>query len=384
MAIKRLGEISVICLAAFSVLVCVFWAYYKIFNKDYTLGVNNIGDQLGIDVVKSDDLSQTEKDAFDERWFMEARYFDNTKKNGIELQELNFNYFQDWSLTSNVYRSTGMQFIGDYTHEVKKYPSKSYIDNMISDDFYYYDTTNGISWQGTKGNNGQIGTKLNRNEGMIIKIDGKPYRIKMTGSHTYQTGQFLWWKSYTTVYYTYPMLFERVFDAIKSNSKGYGDYYITLDLSTFFEIHEYDPVADKFKPDNVTNIIKNYAVLKFYYEPNGARASSQSMFGIIECNSKYDLTPIDWDTTYWQERVVYNLTEKDLFFRYSETFNGHFVSMSLDMKKMFKEMPRAKIKIVIDLDSDFFTDNEINYLGLDVDAFKDVEIDTFEIIGGVI
>ena len=64
---KKLGEISAVCLATLSVLVCAFWAYYKIFNKDYTLGVNNIGDQLDVDIVKSDDLSQTEKDTFAKR-----------------------------------------------------------------------------------------------------------------------------------------------------------------------------------------------------------------------------------------------------------------------------------------------------------------------------
>ena len=371
MTLKRITDIGLYCFTAIAVLVITFSVYYTATNVKYTMGVNNIGDQLGLDIVKSDDLTQTQKNALDERWFMEAKYFDNANKNGIALQELNFNYFQDWTLTSNVYRASGMQYLGDYTHTIKKYSDEAYINNMLHNDFYYYDTTNGISWEGARGNAGSIGTKLNRNTEMIIKIDNKPYAIRMTGSHSYRTG---WWifGSTTTVYYTYPMLFDRVFDAIKSNSRGYGEYYITLDLSSFFSISEYDQNTGKYKPDNVTNIIKNYAVLKFTYEPNGARASSQSMFGIIACNSKYDLSPPDYNTDYWQERLVYNLTQNDLHLRHSTAFDGSFVSLGLNTRQLFATMPRAKVNITINLDG-------TDIRGLDYSAFENFEIDTLTI-----
>jgi len=365
-----------------------FWGYYKIFNTDITIGVNNIGDQQGLDIKKEEDMSQAELDAYSERWFMEASYYDNSNKNGIALQEVNFNYFQDWTLLSNVYRSTGMQYLGDYKHEIKTYKSEAEINNMLHNDFFYYDTTNGISWQGAKGNHGSIGTKLNRNEQLIIKIDNRPFAIQMTGkTDYYKDARFLGflWKTGGktldyTVFHTYPMLFDQVFMAIKSNSKGYGNYYITLDLSSYFSIRELDSDG-KFKADNVTDIIKNYAVLKFRYNPNGARTSSQSMFGIIECNSKYDLDPPGFDTTYWQERVVYTLTEKDLSYRYSATYDGYFASLSLDMKKMFETMPRRKVKIHINLDSAYYSGNGINLIGFDYNAFENFEIDTLRIVG---
>ena len=176
--------------------------------------------------------------------------------------------------------------------------------------------------------------------------------------------------------------------AVRTNSAGYGDYYITVDLSSLFSIKEYDLETKKFKEDNVTDIIKNYAVLKFHYDENGARNSSQSMFGIIDNNSKYDIEEDIVDTTYWQERMTYNLSEmskfngKEIFdYRYSKVYDGYFVSLNMDTKQLFLDMPRAKVNITFNLNSDYLLDKDINIVGLDYNAFKDFEIDTLTFIG---
>ena len=67
--------------------------YYHFFVKDTTIGVNNVNDQLALDVKKADELTEEEKDEFEERWFMEASYYSNAKNNGVQLQELKYNYF---------------------------------------------------------------------------------------------------------------------------------------------------------------------------------------------------------------------------------------------------------------------------------------------------
>ena len=160
--LKRFGEISCICLAAISVLITAFWGYYKIFNTDITIGVNNINDQLGLDIKKVDEMTPAELDAFSERWFMEANYYDNKNKNGIELQELNFNYFRDWTLISDVYRSTGMQYVGNFRSYEFTVKNQAEADRRVVPDFYYYDSTNGISYRGGKGEYGSTATVLNR------------------------------------------------------------------------------------------------------------------------------------------------------------------------------------------------------------------------------
>jgi hypothetical protein len=373
----------------------IAFVYYHFFVKDITIGVNNINDQIAVDVKKEDELTEEEKDVFEERWFMEANYYSNDKDNGVQLQELRYNYFTSYKLTQADYRSTGMQFMGDYKHTAIEVDSADGAGKHVFNEFFYYDTTNGISWNGYGGNDAGLSTTLNRDQTFIIKIDNRPFSIQLTGGYDiYGDKRFLGflWKTGKKVvghyYYTYPEVFECVFNAIKSNSKGYGDYYVTVDLSDFFTVKEYDAESGKFKDDDVTDIIKNYAVLKFHYNENGARNSSQSLFGVIGCNPNYDLSEDKIDTTYWQERVLYNLgvTSKlngaDLFnYRYSEVYEGYFVSLSMDGKKLFADMPRTKVNITIDLQSAYLAEQKINIVGFDYNAFESLEIDTLIITG---
>ena len=170
-------------------------------------------------------------------------------------------------------------------------------------------------------------------------------------------------------------------NAVKSNSAGYGDYYITVDLSKYFTVYEYNENTGKFVEDTTSDVVKNYAVLKFHYDENGARNSTQSLFGIIECNSKYDIVEDKIDTTYWQERMLYTLTEKDFNYRYSDVYNGYFASLNLDTKKMFADMPRAKVNIILNLQSQYLKDNKINIVGFDYNGLENFEIDTLTIAG---
>lgn len=366
--LKSFGNIALCFLAIISVLITVGYGFYSYFVDDTTIGINNISDQIAVDVKAAEDMSEDEINAFEERWFLEANYYSNSKNNGIELQELNFNYFTSHKLTKADYRSTGMQYVGDYT--VYNENHNGNVGSYVSPDFTYYDTTDGVSFNGYSGNlTSSVGTLLNRNEQFIIKIDNRPFTIQLTGS--YSTG---WWIFKSTFYYTYSDVFENIFNAIETNSAGYGDYYITLDLSHFFSIREMDSNG-KYLADNVTDIIKNYSVLKFHYDENGASRSSQSLFGKIENNSVYDSENIE----FWQARMVYTLTEKDLTYRYSESYNGYFVSLSNDIKLLFEKMPTTKLILNLDFSSIWTEENEYNVIGFDYDGFEGFYIDTLTV-----
>ena len=388
--IKTIANCCLVFIVVIAVCVIIAYVYYHFFVHDTTIGVNNINDQLGLDVVSSDELTEEQKDEYEERWFMQANYYSNAKNNGVELQELQYNYFTGYDLTVNQYRSTGMQFLGDFrTYSVDMY-NENEVNERVLNEFYYYDTTNGITWSGFKGQYGSVSTVLNRNQQFIIKIDNRPFAIQLDGQYDVygRLWGFLWTVKQYTVMFDYGDVFDAVFSAIKSNDKGYGDYYITLDLSQYFTIREYDSATGKFRADDVTDIIKNYAVLKFHYDENGARNSSQSIFGSIECNPKYDTNEDKVDTTYWQERMTYTLTEtsklngKDIFtYRYSEVYGGYFLALSMDCKKLFAGMPRAKVNIALDLQSEYLTSKEINIVGFDYNAFDGFEIDTLTLTG---
>ena len=377
---KTIANVCLVLLAVIAGGVCCFYGYYHFCVHDLTIGTNYIDNQVGLDVVAAKDLTEEQKNEYEERYFMEASFFSNNKENGIALQELKFNYFTDYTLTTKAYRSTGMQYLGDLKQsdlvitETTEDEAQKYESNALS----YYDTTNGVTWEGNK-----LRTPLNRETNFIIKIDNRAFEIQLTGTYEWTTYKRSWWSLWiynqpitNVLYYNYLNVFADCMQAIRTNSQGYGDYYITVDLSQYFTIREYDLESGKFKENNVTDIIKNYAVLKFHYDENGARNSTQSIFGIIDCDPKYDLIQNDIDTTYWQERMVYNLTDKDFTLRYSEVYGGYFASLNIDMKKLFEEMPRVKVNLKIDT-----TFNDKNVVGIDYNGFENFEIDTLTVQG---
>ena len=377
--LKIIGNCSFVFLAVIGLLVSIAFGYYHFFVHDVTVGTNYVDNQIALDIVKSDDLTEEQKNEFEDRYFLEANFYSNAKNNGIALQELRLNYFTDYSLLSTAYRSTGMQYLGDLKQEdlTLVETTKEEANQNEPKGFSYYDTTNGISWDGNK-----IRTQLNRESCFTIKIDNRPFQIQLDKTFEWTTYKRQWytlwiWNKPTkhVIMYNYLNVFADCMQAIRSNSAGFGDYYITVDLSEYFTIRELDEHG-KYKQDDVTDIIKNYSVLKFHYDENGARNSTQSLFKCIDCNPSYDVEDKNIDTTYWQERMVYNLTDKDFVYRYSEVYDGYFISLSVDMKTRFANMPRAKVNVNI---STTFNDKKI--VGIDYNGFENFEIDTLTITG---
>lgn len=377
--LKIIGNCSFVFLAVIGLLVSIAFGYYHFFVHDVTVGVNYVDNQIALDIVKSDDLTEEQKNEFEDRYFLEANFYSNAKNNGIALQELRLNYFTDYSLLSTAYRSTGMQYLGDIKQEdlTLVETTEEEANQNEPKGFSYYDTTNGVSWDGNK-----LRTQMNRESCFTIKIDNRPFQIQLNKTFEWTTYKRQWytlwiWNKPTThvIMYNYLNVFADCMQAIRTNSAGFGDYYITVDLSEYFTIRELDEKG-KYKQDDVTDIIKNYSVLKFHYDENGARNSTQSIFKCIDCNPSYDVEDKNIDTTYWQERMVYNLTDKDLDYRYSEVYDGYFVSLSVDMKTRFANMPRAKVNVNI---STTFDDKKI--VGIDYNGFENFEIDTLTITG---
>ena len=377
--LKIIGNCSFVFLAIIGLLVSIAFGYYHFFVHDVTVGTNYIDNQIALDIVNSDDLTDEQKNEYEDRYFLEANFYSNSKNNGIALQELRLNYFTDYSLLSTAYRSTGMQYLGDLKQEdlTLVETTEEEANQNEPKGFSYYDTTNGISWDGNK-----LRTQMNRESCFTIKIDNRPFQIQLNKTFEWTTYQRQWWTLWiwnkpTThvIMYNYLNVFADCMQAIRSNSAGYGDYYITVDLSEYFTIRELDE-SGKYKQDDVTDIIKNYSVLKFHYDENGARNSTQSMFKCIDCNPSYDVEDKNIDTTYWQERMVYNLTDKDFVYRYSKVYDGYFISLSVDTKTLFANMPRAKVNVNI---ATTFEDKKI--VGIDYNGFENFEIDTLTITG---
>ena len=53
----------------------------------------------------------------------------------------------------------------------------------------------------------------------------------------------------------------------------------------------------------------------------------------------------------------------------------------MDAKKLFADIPRAKVNVTFDLNSDYFKGKEMKIVGLDYNAFDGVELDTVTVTG---
>ena len=276
----------------FAIIILIFAFGYGFQTKTYY-----IADQVPKDFEEiADALTDEEREYYENRVLFEANYYTNENGNGVPLQELRLNFFTDPSLSSIAVRGSGMQYKGHYKSSIR-YVSWGSETATKAPDLYYYDTTvyNGdvISWDGDN-----VATNLVRGKSLIVKIDNKAHLIKLTAK---KDKKFLG-ITYETIYYGYDDVFDDIMQAIKTNSKKTGDYYITLDLSYYFTIFEYDTLSNKWNEDNIANEILSYAVLKFHYDKNGAQTTNDSIFGVIENDSEFDIRPIN--VTYYTPKVV--------------------------------------------------------------------------------
>lgn len=417
--LKIIGKISFCLLCAISFVIGILNIHFVYFVENTTTGTNYIDDQSPVDIEEIKEagkLSEEEILQYENRKLFEVNYYSNEADNGILLQEMKLNFFTDTTLTTATCRSTGMQSLVDMTElpsfadiynsltiddMTKLYDLKgnrnsvlakevnipdmvreTFVDddNYIPEDFYYYDTTNMISWNGGYG----LQTNLSRATDFIIKIDGEPYKIKLDGKKdfTFYPNFFasIFGLSETiTTYYNYAFIFTDLMKAVETNSQGYGDFYIVVDLSRYFTtIQKIN--NGKWEDLPSVDIVKNYAVIKFHYDKNGATSSSQSLFGIIEGNANYG-TISDSDADFWQERVVYTLSTKFLDYRYSEVYGGHFATIRQDIFNKLVKMPRAKVSFKINLSDEFLMDHKYKLIGFDYSAFEGVRVDTVSITG---
>lgn len=360
-------NILVVILCILAALFDAAYIYYKFFYTDYTTITNYIGDQVSPDIKNAEDLSEDENKAYDDRCFIEVRLMSNHLKNGVRLNELKFNFFSDYSLSQKSYISAGMQMVGDLEDIDETYINMDDVEEVVVDNYYYYDSIDGITYQGGYGNN-SIGTIFNRKLKMTIAIDNEPYQIQLTGTQEEFGNSILGKFSLGKSYYHYGTLFNTLIRAVESNSFGYGDYYLSkVNLSKFFSVYKYE--NGKVSTDNVASWIDTYAVVKVHYDENGAESVRNSMFGIINADPSWGVTMTDTGD-YWQERLIYNMNEFDMTYRESSELNGKLLYIS--QSKMNELQKYNRIKIIITINLDKLTD----VVGLDYQAFKNLEIDT--------
>jgi len=438
--LRNLGFVGLILLAVIGLVVDVGYLFYCIFCPTKTEDVFNINDQTPVDLKSQTDLTETEINKLEDRKLFEVNLYSNleTKKNnektGVLLQELKLNYFTSPKLDTNSIISTGMQYVSDYNGRKGMYTSQGTyaVDNnvsvadtaltfvlapvdalgkmltglnksssqktfetedeanrYVSPNFNYYETVNfGVTWN-AKG----LQTQLNRNTEFIVKIDGVGYKIRLDGyednrwDHRPQgwewANPFNWGKANDyggkIDYYNWDMVFEDIMHAVVTNNLYTGTHYGVVNLSKYFTVTQrYNEEDGKWYPASDADQQVTYAVVKFNYNTKGAISNKQSIFGIIADDPRFDLSEVKYETDYGQHNVILELTSASLDKRYSETYNGYLLSMSIDMQRRLKNMPPYSINLTFDLNQKI---DGKNIVGLDINAFDGFELEKLTIKG---
>lgn len=392
------------------------------------------------DVKDEMNLSDAEIKKLEDRKLFEVNLYSNveTKKNnektGVLLQELKLQHFTSPDLDTNSIISTGMQYVSDYNGRQGMYTSQGayYVkqgsaalqllsgkvdsfgktlnilyessgqkefateadaNNYVSPDFNYYECigVDGVTWD-AKG----LQTQLNRKTEFIVKIDGEAYKIRLDGfkdnrwdnrPNVKENGWDIFkylipttWNDYggKVDYYNWDMVFEDIMHAVVTNNLYTGTHYGVVNLSKYFTVTQrYNEKDKKWYPASEADQQVAYAVVKFNYNTKGAISNKQSIFGVIADDPRFDLTEVKYETDYGQHNVIMELTTASLDKRYSETYNGYLLSMSIDMQRRLKDMPPYSINLTIDL-----SDNDFDgiLVGFDINAFANFEIEKIKII----
>ena len=364
--LKKGISIAMVILTFVSSLLIVGYIYFKIFNNKFTVDVNFINDQLAVDANDTEDI---EKEQYDQGhyWTIEYNYFSNENKNGEVLEEMKFNYFMSTDLLEKDYRATGIQHVGSknygpvwfaYHHNwdlnkvvrvdgdnvisinmgSKKFYGNitpiSDMENYMDSSLYYYTGScdaegNVINYETEVIGQATIGNPLTRDQLFIIKIGDKPYGIKCNKKYIKGGGlnKFEYWYMWTDI-------FQLLREAAESNSAGQGEFYITIDLSKYFSVYEFD--GRKFIEEDVSQKVFNYVAVKINYDKNGATTTDNSIFGIMKGDSEYsnvDLVEFEYDYT----RPVYKVTINDFNKRYSEVDDAYYLSLKQEVRSYINE-----------------------------------------------
>ena len=387
--VKTIGNICLVILCIVSLIVTGLFVYYRYIDPDKTVGVNNISDQVALDYENyTGGLTESEIEELEDRMIFEINIYSNENDNGITLMEFQFNYFTTWKLELVDYRSTGVQTTINFNPN-NYFGYELLLEEACGFDYHYnenfddysaqnmYEKTTGVTWNASK-----IATGLERDKEYIIKIEDEAYTINLNG--TYTKSEPLWgflWDVENTYNRTWEQLIFSVINSASNTSQGEGTCYITPDFSDFFTVKKFNSegVLEEhsegvLEEQVYTDIVDTYASVKVNFSKDGAYNSSQSLYGMIDNNPNFDLYGNNLDTDYWASSITYNLDAPDLDYRYSSSYSGYLVSLNQKLINKFNDMPRTKINLVIDLDSDFVTSGNYNIVGLDYNALSNIDL----------
>lgn len=319
---------------------------------------------------------------------IEANYYANKNGTGYQVFELVFNCYS--GIGKQAIYSRGFQLVYDkdlniipYTYEVE--------NTTIKSDIYQYNKYGNVAFE--------TGHDYKWGDPMIIDIDGKTYAVKLDGQYQvsrkrvdaakiartigfmglnlFFEGNEFEHTEIKTYNYTFKDLLIKVGQIIKSCSNGTGDSVIPLiDLGDFLHVYNVDDNGQiAGEPLGKYTLQNSYFTMATHYDNRGMVWSKQSLFESVAGNNQFNISGINEDVDYWQDKTQYTITEKDFTARYVNSENGFYYSLSTEKMNEIKNFDNTEV--IIDFDVSKFSN--VNVLGFDYYALYGIKVKTLKI-----
>lgn len=352
------GALIVLYILAFLSLLIIGYYFYYLESKPETVGT-----------AYTDVLTYTQ----DQPFIAEVKYFSNQANNGKECFEFRMNYYTDTTIPStpdeykNVY-SSGMQLFEDFTFNYEVDP------NWVDKSVRYWKPNNPIYYNSTNGTSYEAVNSLSYDDKWIVDFSGDLGLLVQTEPVDYQ--QILWVHRYFR--YDINALVLDLYNSVKSLDNG--KFILQYDFSKYFNVKKYNTETGQFDTDITTDnkfVFCNVVVEK---SENGIVEADQSLFGIVNKKSNWSYSGAH-NENYWEAMTNYSLTLAD--FDIVEINYHQYLKLKDEAISYLSSFGDLIINAVIDLDSTYLLENNIDIYGFVENAFGELNITSLSISSSV-
>lgn len=328
--------------------------------------------------------------------FLNMRMMKNKNKNGEKLFEIAFSrYIGDGTAQKF---TKGVQFFGDFEFGLEANSSRNKSRALFIETgryvFYNYNFNNAfyydVTYRDKEATSIASPTRLSELSAFCVTL-GKgenlqkaqlKFRNDVTTPLNYIDKYFGVDPSATsnvlTMLHNYKLigdgyLYNALYNSV--NSLDEGTYYITLDLSEFFEVWLWNDSAQQYNK-LTANEEYTYVTCKIEVEDDGIVTQNQSMFGMIAANEgSVDFEYDGAGNKYWKTENNVELTLDDFATRDSEMNNGILLFLKPAVVTRLTKFNNLRITVNIDLTT------EDKIIGLDTFALYGLKINTINVRG---
>lgn len=344
-------------------------------------------------VLTTFNISTLDKVEGNDNYIIELNYYANEDKKGVELMEFKLKYLTNENTTDTM--EVGIQLVGNSETPISSFLGKYkhtwdttsivvasvvggpiglilgasigganyYAADFNNCNIYKYNKYAGLSYKAT--------SEINENSAFLITMDEDSFLMSFKGEQTAEQMVDENGNEIKNAFARYDVnyMLMKLFEAVSNSTLTNGTYYTKFEFkedmfnfqkgkgnNTFDSI-----ITDKTEWSKIEERVMNYFTIKINAYQRGAVISSDSLFGIIENQSNFNLTNNTDISNYHSKQQVIVLDEYDFEYVLYDSFSTATRLYNLQLsEKAKKELSKySNYLLDIELDSDNLISNNI-------------------------